>query len=230
MSFGLLTARGKIVVKQDYWQLVIIGSRNGLALIRRQAIIWTNGGLVYWHICITWPWLVKSLSANGSTAFIWKLCCHWPKGLRQCPITLMTQAIQSLFPMAFPVCCWLHSFHLEAVLPLAVLKPKLCCHWLHKAVLPMAAKSKAVLPLAVSNPKLCCLWLCQNQSCAASGCVKAENVLSLGVLKLDLDLCHPFLPVWSRYCRRTIARWLLVTSASRSTPDKKERDRSMLRR
>ena len=27
-----------------------IGSDNGLAPIRRQAIIWTNGGLVYWHI------------------------------------------------------------------------------------------------------------------------------------------------------------------------------------
>ena len=24
---------------------------------------------------------VTSLSANGSTAFIWKLCCHWLKGL-----------------------------------------------------------------------------------------------------------------------------------------------------
>ena len=29
---------------------VIIGSDNGLAPNRRQAIIWTNGGLVYWRI------------------------------------------------------------------------------------------------------------------------------------------------------------------------------------
>ena len=30
-------------------QLVIIGSDNGLAPSRRQAIIWTNDGLIYWH-------------------------------------------------------------------------------------------------------------------------------------------------------------------------------------
>ena len=31
-------------------QYVIIGSDNGLAPNRRQAIIWTNDGLVYWRI------------------------------------------------------------------------------------------------------------------------------------------------------------------------------------
>ena len=32
------------------WQYVIIGSDNGSAPNRRQAIIWTNGGLVNWRI------------------------------------------------------------------------------------------------------------------------------------------------------------------------------------
>ena len=31
-----------------------------MAPIKRQAIIWTNDGLVYWHIYVTWPQLVKS--------------------------------------------------------------------------------------------------------------------------------------------------------------------------
>ena len=32
------------------YQYTSIGSDNGLALNRRQAIIWTKGGLVYWHM------------------------------------------------------------------------------------------------------------------------------------------------------------------------------------
>ena len=32
------------------WQYVIIGSDNGLAPNRRQAIIWTNEGPVYWRM------------------------------------------------------------------------------------------------------------------------------------------------------------------------------------
>ena len=37
----------KFVPNQQYSS---IGSDNGLAPSRRQAIIWTNDGLVYWHI------------------------------------------------------------------------------------------------------------------------------------------------------------------------------------
>ena len=40
------------------WQYGIIGSGNGLALNRRQAVIWTNDGLVYWRI-------YESLGPNG---------------------------------------------------------------------------------------------------------------------------------------------------------------------
>ena len=32
------------------WELASIGSDNGLAPDRRQAIIWTNGGLFHWHM------------------------------------------------------------------------------------------------------------------------------------------------------------------------------------
>ena len=35
------------------WQCAIIGSDNGLALKRHQAIIWTNNGLVYWHLKVS---------------------------------------------------------------------------------------------------------------------------------------------------------------------------------
>ena len=37
------------------WQLTITGSGNGLSPNSRQAIIWTNDGIVYWHICVTRP-------------------------------------------------------------------------------------------------------------------------------------------------------------------------------
>ena len=32
------------------WQYGGIGSDNGLVLIRRQAIIWTDDGIIYWPI------------------------------------------------------------------------------------------------------------------------------------------------------------------------------------
>ena len=32
------------------WQYINIGSDNGLMPTRQQAIIWTNGGMFYWHI------------------------------------------------------------------------------------------------------------------------------------------------------------------------------------
>ena len=43
--------------------------------------------------------VVANLSANGSTAFQWKLCCHWMKGLRrhhisrQCPVAPFTNMV-----------------------------------------------------------------------------------------------------------------------------------------
>ena len=43
-----------------------------------------------------WSDAVASLSANGSTAFIWKLCCHWLKSLRQHKIAVAIQALSSL--------------------------------------------------------------------------------------------------------------------------------------
>ena len=43
------------------WQCVVIGSDNGLAPNRRQAIIWTNDGLVYWRIGVARPQWVNTL-------------------------------------------------------------------------------------------------------------------------------------------------------------------------
>ena len=38
------------------WQYASICSDNGLVPKRQQAIIWTIGGSLLMHICITWPW------------------------------------------------------------------------------------------------------------------------------------------------------------------------------
>ena len=45
---------------ESNWQYVFIGSDNGLALTRWQAIIWTNDGLVYW--CIKYVCNLASMS------------------------------------------------------------------------------------------------------------------------------------------------------------------------
>ena len=45
---------------------VSFGSDDGLAPNEWQAIIWTNDGLVYWHICIGQPqWVNLSLAASS---------------------------------------------------------------------------------------------------------------------------------------------------------------------
>ena len=38
-----------VFLKVYNWQYVIIGSDNGLASNKQQAIVWTNDGLVYWR-------------------------------------------------------------------------------------------------------------------------------------------------------------------------------------
>ena len=41
---------------ESNWQMMMIGSDNGLALNRQQIIIWTNDGLVeLMHTHVTWP-------------------------------------------------------------------------------------------------------------------------------------------------------------------------------
>ena len=42
--------------------------------------------ILLWFLVLTYSWLNyvnAMLSANGSRTFIWKLCCHWLKGLQQ---------------------------------------------------------------------------------------------------------------------------------------------------
>ena len=55
------------------WQYGGIGSDNGLALNRRQAIIWTNDGLGYWCIYV-------SLSLNELISMIDRCIYTWMKG------------------------------------------------------------------------------------------------------------------------------------------------------
>ena len=62
----------------------------------------SGGGGVGWGarvavvICVPLSDTVTSISANGSTAFIWKLCCHWPKGLWQCKFIVAIQKMKHL--------------------------------------------------------------------------------------------------------------------------------------
>ena len=55
------------------WQYGSFGSDNGLAPIRRQAIIWTNDGLVYWRIYTS-----PSLDEQCTIRLIWSFghCRH----------------------------------------------------------------------------------------------------------------------------------------------------------
>ena len=54
-------------------QYVIIGSDNGLAPDRRQAIIWTNDGLVYWHKCVTRPQFIGPYAHESTLAKVMAL-------------------------------------------------------------------------------------------------------------------------------------------------------------
>ena len=47
-SFSYLT-----ITQQWFRYLVSIGSDNGLSLIRRQAIVWTNADQIHWHIYVS---------------------------------------------------------------------------------------------------------------------------------------------------------------------------------
>ena len=55
-----------------YICLVWFGFNNGLALNRWQAIIWTNDGIVHWHICITRPqWDSCGLNITIDKKYSW---------------------------------------------------------------------------------------------------------------------------------------------------------------
>ena len=43
-------------------------------------------------VLLMWSYAVANLLANDSTAFIWKLCCNWLKGLQQRQITVAIQS------------------------------------------------------------------------------------------------------------------------------------------
>ena len=53
------------------WQYIIIGLDNGLALNRRQAIIFTNDDLVNWHIYAQPQWVNKRYPNKKSGAYGW---------------------------------------------------------------------------------------------------------------------------------------------------------------
>ena len=69
----------EICSQRSNQQFASIGSDNGLAPNRRQAIIWTNDGLVYWRICVTWSGCFQTapggvrcyLFPSNLTVFMW---------------------------------------------------------------------------------------------------------------------------------------------------------------
>ena len=98
-----------LILTRSYWdyssfsteELIFIDSKLTRACFNTwQVIDSTNRNLEFcvtpihppnqWRLClIIWYDAVTSLSANGSTAFKWKLCCHWMTSLFQ-PLYSMT--------------------------------------------------------------------------------------------------------------------------------------------
>ena len=75
------------------WQYPSFGSDDGLALARRQAIIWTNDGLVCWRICASLG-LNELTKVNIPNTFAkitqLILCCSW------CQVFIVNKAILKL--------------------------------------------------------------------------------------------------------------------------------------
>ena len=63
-------------------QYVSIDWGNGLAPNRRQAIIWTNDGLVLWRMCVTWPRWTNGQREGGKLCFHDSVC--WWTGTVRC--------------------------------------------------------------------------------------------------------------------------------------------------
>ena len=60
----------QFVLKDPIKNIPAFGQKNGLALIRRQAIVWTNDGLVYWRIYVSLglnEWMICKLSKIWGT-------------------------------------------------------------------------------------------------------------------------------------------------------------------
>ena len=69
----------KFVTKCSIHKICSIGSDNGMAPIRRQAIIWINDGLVYWHIYVTRPqWVNVEEAHDRASSHYW---VHYPGAL-----------------------------------------------------------------------------------------------------------------------------------------------------
>ena len=68
------------------WQFISIGSDNGFALNRQQAIVWNNGGIVYgcimclnqWSIVwLLWVWSLNYLPLSGPRCSDLTLALRW---------------------------------------------------------------------------------------------------------------------------------------------------------
>ena len=82
---------------------------------------------------------VASRLANGTTAYISKLSCHWLRDLRQCQISVIIHIPRGCNPIAILRCYkhfsqWEYTFHLKAALPLAKIFGNVsnCCSWWYK--------------------------------------------------------------------------------------------------
>ena len=59
-------------------------------------VCWKLGMLPWWvsgPVLLLWHDAVARILANGNAAFLWKLRCHWLKGLRQRPIAVAWQGL-----------------------------------------------------------------------------------------------------------------------------------------
>ena len=85
------------------WQWPSIGSDNGLAPNRRQAIIWTNAEWIHWHI-------YAALGGDELKGFHWKYyhLCVWI-----CVYSYITNKKLNFFQLAFLQCDRFLEFHAQ---------------------------------------------------------------------------------------------------------------------
>ena len=128
------------------WQYVSIGSGNGLAPVRRQAIIWTNDGLVYWRIYsslglneLMTPYTIIYSVLFTCLAYNLVLCLQWSSILcilffvecilawhtlhshipahREHILILFSFHPNSNEPIATKFFTWPNSYHMHSILP-----------------------------------------------------------------------------------------------------------------
>ena len=123
------------------WQYIIIGSDNGLAPNRRQAIIWTNDSLVNWHICATRPqWVSFSVMEIKYFDLVHtnKIVQHYCYLQWLCTGDTMPLKYGRIFTMGYCTC---HDFQWSTWFQLQNFTTWLLTHWGRDKMTPIFSKT-----------------------------------------------------------------------------------------